>query len=82
MARLIISSPDGKNGILELNKPLITVGRGNANDLVLNDASVSRFHAVVNSEKIPFLLLIAAAPMALSSTTKKSIKKLNLKMAT
>jgi class 3 adenylate cyclase len=47
MARLIISSPDGKNGILELNKPLTTVGRGNANDLVLNDASVSRFHAVV-----------------------------------
>jgi adenylate cyclase len=46
MARLIISSPDGKNGILELNKPLITVGRGNANDLVLNDASISRFHAV------------------------------------
>lgn len=47
MARLIISSPDGKNGILELNKPLITVGRGNANDLVLNDGSVSRFHAVI-----------------------------------
>jgi adenylate cyclase len=47
MARLIISSPDGKNGILELNKPLITVGRGNANDLVLNDASISRFHAVI-----------------------------------
>src|SRR5689334_1199853 len=47
MARLIISSPDGKNGILELNKPVITVGRGNANDLVLNDSSVSRFHAVV-----------------------------------
>src|ERR1700704_5016973 len=47
MARLIISSPDGKNGILELNKPVITVGRGNANDLVLNDSSVSRFHAVI-----------------------------------
>jgi len=47
MARLIISSPDGKNGILELNKPVITVGRGNANDLVLNDPSVSRFHAVI-----------------------------------
>ncbi|HXO37119.1 MAG TPA: adenylate/guanylate cyclase domain-containing protein, partial [Candidatus Acidoferrum sp.] len=28
-------------------KPVITVGRGNANDLVLNDASVSRFHAVI-----------------------------------
>src|SRR3979411_1315409 len=47
MARLIISSPDGKNGILELNKPVITVGRGNANDLVLHAASVSRFHAVI-----------------------------------
>jgi adenylate cyclase len=47
MARLIISSPEGKNGILELNKPVITVGRGNANDLVLNDSSVSRFHAVI-----------------------------------
>jgi class 3 adenylate cyclase len=47
MARLIISSPDGKNGILELTKPVITVGRGNANDLVLNDSSISRFHAVI-----------------------------------
>jgi adenylate cyclase len=47
MARLIISAPDGKRGILELTKPVITVGRGHANDLVLNDPSVSRFHAVV-----------------------------------
>ncbi len=47
MARLIISSPDGKSGILELNKPVLTLGRGNANDLVLNDSSVSRFHAVI-----------------------------------
>jgi adenylate cyclase len=47
MARLIISSPDGKNGILELTKPLITIGRGNANDLVLNDSGISRFHAVI-----------------------------------
>jgi len=47
MARLVISSPDGKSGILELNKPVLTLGRGNANDLVLNDASVSRFHAVI-----------------------------------
>src|SRR5215471_2253608 len=47
MSRLIISAPDGKRGILELNKPVITIGRGNANDLVLNDASVSRLHAVV-----------------------------------
>ncbi|HEU4415780.1 MAG TPA: adenylate/guanylate cyclase domain-containing protein [Candidatus Angelobacter sp.] len=47
MPRLIISSPDGKNGILELTKLVTTVGRGNANDLVLNDSSVSRFHAVI-----------------------------------
>src|SRR4051794_5944054 len=47
MARLIISSPDGKRGIFELTKPVITIGRGSANDLVLNDGSVSRFHAVV-----------------------------------
>ncbi|MCU1283978.1 MAG: Adenylate cyclase, family 3 (some protein containing domain) [Acidobacteriales bacterium] len=47
MARLIINSPDGKRGILELNKPVVTIGRGHANDLVLNDTSVSRFHAVI-----------------------------------
>ena len=39
MARLIITSPDGKRGILELNKPVISIGRGSANDLVLNDGS-------------------------------------------
>ncbi len=47
MARLVISSPDGKRGILELTKSVITIGRGNANDLVLNDPSVSRYHAVI-----------------------------------
>jgi adenylate cyclase len=47
MARLIINSPDGRRGILELSKPVITIGRGTANDLVLNDTSVSRFHAVI-----------------------------------
>ncbi len=47
MPRLIISSPDGRRGVLELTKPVITIGRGTANDLVLNDGSVSRFHAVV-----------------------------------
>ena len=47
MARLIISSPDGKRGIFEIGKPVITIGRGSANDLVLNDPSVSRFHAAL-----------------------------------
>lgn len=50
MARLIISAPDGKRGILEITKPVTTVGRGNANDLVLNHTSVSRFHAVIKQE--------------------------------
>ncbi|HEY6351489.1 MAG TPA: adenylate/guanylate cyclase domain-containing protein [Candidatus Angelobacter sp.] len=47
MPRLIISAPDGKRGILELNQPVVTIGRGNANDLVLNGPSISRFHAVI-----------------------------------
>jgi adenylate cyclase len=47
MSRIIISSPDGKRGMLELTKPLVTIGRGAANDLVLPDSSVSRFHAVI-----------------------------------
>jgi adenylate cyclase len=51
MARLIISSPDGAMGILELTKPVVTIGRGSANDLVLDDESVSRFHAVFKQEK-------------------------------
>lgn len=50
MPRLIISSPQGRRGVLELTKPVITVGRSTANDLVLNDASVSRFHAVIKLE--------------------------------
>jgi len=51
MARLLISSPNGSSGILELMKPVVTIGRGSANDLVLDDDSVSRFHAVLKLEK-------------------------------
>jgi adenylate cyclase len=47
MSRLIINSPDGRRGMLELSKAVVTIGRGTANDLVLNDTSVSRFHAVI-----------------------------------
>jgi adenylate cyclase len=50
MSRIIISGPDGKRGMLELTKPLVTIGRGAANDLVLADSSVSRFHAVIKCE--------------------------------
>ncbi|HEU5231271.1 MAG TPA: adenylate/guanylate cyclase domain-containing protein [Terriglobales bacterium] len=47
MSRIIISGPDGKRGVLELTKPVVSIGRGSANDLVLQDSSVSRFHAVI-----------------------------------
>jgi adenylate cyclase len=47
MPRLLISSPDGKRGIYYITKPMITIGRGVSNDLVLNDASISRLHAVL-----------------------------------
>src|SRR5690348_9008928 len=47
MSRIIISGPDGKRGVLELTKPLVSIGRGSANDLVLQDRSVSRVHAVI-----------------------------------
>ena len=56
MSRLIISSPDGKKGILEIGKAVMTIGRGNANDLVLNDASVSRLHAVIKQHDSGLLL--------------------------
>ena len=49
MARLIITSPDAKRNILELTRPLTLIGRGKSNDLVLNNTSVSRLHAVVRS---------------------------------
>jgi adenylate cyclase len=49
MSRLIITAPDGKRGMLELTKPVVTIGRGSANDLILPDTSVSRLHAVVKT---------------------------------
>lgn len=49
MARLTIKSPDGKSAILELTKPIVTVGRGSANDIVLSDTSISRLHAVIKT---------------------------------
>jgi adenylate cyclase len=56
MARLFVSAPDGHTGIFELNKNLITIGRGSANDLVLHDDRVSRFHAVLRMEEGAFHL--------------------------
>ena len=79
MARLIISSPDGKNGILELNKPVITVGRGNANDLVLNDPSVSRFHAVIKLRDNSIFIADRGSTNGLVLNDKKISKETELK---
>src|ERR1700761_776942 len=79
MARLIISSPDGKNGILELNKPVITVGRGNANDLVLNDSSVSRYHAVIKLRDSSILIADRGSTNGVILNDKKITKETELK---
>ncbi len=79
MARLIISSPEGKNGILELNKPVITVGRGNANDLVLNDPSVSRFHAVIKLRDNSIFIADRGSTNGLVLNDKKISKETELK---
>jgi adenylate cyclase len=79
MARLIISAPDGKNGILELNKPVITMGRGNANDLVLNDPSVSRFHAVIKLRNNSIFIADRGSTNGLLLNDKKITKETELK---
>jgi adenylate cyclase len=79
MARLIISAPDGKNGILELNKPVITMGRGNANDLVLNDPSVSRFHAVIKLRNNSIFIADRGSTNGLVLNDKKISKETKLK---
>src|ERR1700760_1479144 len=79
MARLIISSPDGKNGILELNKPVITIGRGNANDLVLNDSSVSRYHAVIKLRDHSIFIADRGSTNGLLLNDKKITKEAELK---
>ena len=56
MARLYVTAPGGRTGIYELTKPVISIGRGNANDLVLNSEKVSRFHAVVRRAGEHFVL--------------------------
>src|SRR5216684_637412 len=79
MARLIISSPDGKKGILELNKPITTIGRGNANDLVLNDSSVSRFHAVVKLEDNVVLIADRGSTNGVVVNSEKILQDVELK---
>ena len=52
MARLIVTLPDGTHTTFEIKKPVLKLGRGDQNDLVLPDGSVSRFHAEVKQNEL------------------------------
>jgi len=52
MARLIVTLPDGTHTTFEIKKPALKLGRGDQNDLVLPDGSVSRFHAEVKKNEL------------------------------
>lgn len=56
MARLYVTAPSGRTGIYELTKPMVSIGRGSANDLVFNSEKVSRFHAVVRRDGERFVI--------------------------
>lgn len=46
-AKLKIISEKGKGEVFELNAPEISIGRDKSNEIVLNDASVSRRHCII-----------------------------------
>src|SRR6187551_2483998 len=48
-AKLKIISEKGKGEIFELNSEKISVGRDKTNEIVLNDASVSRHHCEIET---------------------------------
>jgi len=56
LARLYVTAPSGRTGIYELTKPMVSIGRGSANDLVFNSEKVSRFHAVVRRDGERFVI--------------------------
>jgi adenylate cyclase len=45
MARFLIAGPSGETQIFEISSPTVSIGRVEANDLVLDHPSVSRHHA-------------------------------------
>ncbi|RME76303.1 MAG: FHA domain-containing protein [Planctomycetota bacterium] len=47
---------DGKEQSYSLNQPLITIGRGRENDIVLSHFSVSKYHAKIAYEQGEFVL--------------------------
>jgi len=57
MHRLLIEGPKGRAELVTLKRPRTTLGRALSNDVVLDDARVSRFHAVIDAAG-PFFILI------------------------
>src|SRR5579871_1280398 len=55
---LLIYKPDGTTQVTELVKPLIKIGRGEENDVILEDRmrTISRFHAQISFENGPPVL--------------------------
>ena len=43
--RLVVRSGPAAGQVFDLNEPVIRIGRDAANDVVINDAEVSRYHA-------------------------------------
>jgi pSer/pThr/pTyr-binding forkhead associated (FHA) protein len=50
MALLVLMSPSGRATQMPVRRPTMTIGRAPRNDLVLDAARVSRFHASLSSE--------------------------------
>ena len=56
MPTLYVVTNDGKIFNFPISKNKITIGRGNKNDLVLNDKTVSRYHAEITKLKKGYFL--------------------------
>ena len=56
MPRLLIDTPNGRTDLLMLKTPQTTLGRALSNDVVLDDMTVSRFHATIDVEG-PFFII-------------------------
>jgi adenylate cyclase len=63
MARLNVTLPDGTHTTFEIRKPVLKLGRGDQNDLVLPDGSVSRFHAEVKQNQLGAISIVDKGSM-------------------
>ena len=57
MSKLVIFRGDAVESELHLGRDTVRIGRDNRNNIVLNDKSVSRFHAEVRAEAGTFFIV-------------------------